>query len=550
MSVAGLGMSLGHSVHAKSDPPSQSRLIRIGLPEGWKDFYVDVPNPDDAVDPVVPPVPLDKTLAPADERLLESARTSFSGQRSASGNGGSAAEPAGVSSLSPEDAAAEALSMVLMATPPSSLVATEHSQAIGAPGHALDHAFARTPDDRKPPAAALTPLPARTGDSAMPVGGRDRAPDSQADSTVPTSTVTPGHSRGVVVGLDFGLTLDLNLDLGPTLDLDLDLGRGSEVAGVSGLSLDINLDVGPALDLELELPLLADVRPQRTDPRARAPIAAFERPTPPPPDSLHAAASCRADPVARWNDLEAGIVVASHTERVMRSLEALLSGDDPVAGRFGAQTQEVMVTSEAEKALRLLASTRHKSAAPRDWSFRPQIAEPPADGSHAASQFSSVQPPADASEAQPPGELSNPTRRSERSPIGAGLHAISDRKLDKVRGGFTTSTGLQVSFGIERTVLVNGNLVAKTNFNVSENGKVTSTPGSGNLTLVQNGPGNIALIGPVSTATLGTVVQNTLNDQKIQTVTAVNATVNSLQIVRLQNLESSLRGAIVDSLRR
>ena len=46
------------------------------------------------------------------------------------------------------------------------------------------------------------------------------------------------------------------------------------------------------------------------------------------------------------------------------------------------------------------------------------------------------------------------------------------------------------------------------------------------------------------------MVQNTLNDQKIQSITAINATVNSLQLVRAQNLQSTLRSAVIDSLRR
>ena len=529
-------MSLGHSVHAKSDPPSHSRLVRIGLPDGWKDWYADMPPPEDAAAPAVPSVPLDKTLSPADEALLESARQSLRGQ-----------EPQGVSSLSPEDAAAEALSMVLMATPPSDPVAAQQPQAIAAPERGLDDASARTAPDRKPPPAHSTPLPGRGGHSAVAVGGRDHVPDSQAAPAAPNPATNWTHGS-VTVGLDFGFSLDLNLDLGPTLDLDLDLASG--VTQVSGLPLDINLDVGPTLDLELDLPLPVASRPERIEPQEPPLSVSFETPTRGSPDPGLSGTSCRAEPAAQWTDLEAGIVVASHTDRVMRSLEALLSGDDPESGRFGAQTQEVMVTSEAEKALRLLASTRRKSAPARDWSTKPPLADEPADAPQVAPQLSSVQPPAGASEDEPPRAPSIPPGRSGRSPIGAGLHAVSDRSLDKVRGGFTTSTGLQVSFGIERSVSVNGNLVAKTSFNVSEHGKVTSSPGSGNLTLVQNGAGNVALIGPVSAATLGTVVQNTLNDQKIQTVTAVNATVNSLQILRLQNLESSLRGAIVDSLRR
>jgi hypothetical protein len=49
---------------------------------------------------------------------------------------------------------------------------------------------------------------------------------------------------------------------------------------------------------------------------------------------------------------------------------------------------------------------------------------------------------------------------------------------------------------------------------------------------------------------MGTVIQNTLNNQKIQNVTVINATVNSLEILKGINLQSSLRSAVIDSLRR
>ena len=78
----------------------------------------------------------------------------------------------------------------------------------------------------------------------------------------------------------------------------------------------------------------------------------------------------------------------------------------------------------------------------------------------------------------------------------------------------------------------------------------SAVAGSSNLTLIQNGPGNTFVSGPISAATVGTIVQNTLNDQKIQSVTAINATVNSLQLVRAQNFQSTLRGVLIDSLRR
>jgi len=46
------------------------------------------------------------------------------------------------------------------------------------------------------------------------------------------------------------------------------------------------------------------------------------------------------------------------------------------------------------------------------------------------------------------------------------------------------------------------------------------------------------------------VIQNTLDNQKINTITRIDAVVNSSGIMRSINLQSSMRSAIVDSLRR
>jgi hypothetical protein len=141
-------------------------------------------------------------------------------------------------------------------------------------------------------------------------------------------------------------------------------------------------------------------------------------------------------------------------------------------------------------------------------------------------------------------------------PFGdAKVAVLGDDRLDRVRGGFTNGAGLEVSFGIERAVYVNGVLVTTTSLNVSGLGSAPSVgPGApiapGTASLVQLGSGNTSVIGALDAATLGTVVQNTLNNQKIQTVTLVNATVNSLQVVKSMNIGASLRGALIDSLRR
>ena len=139
-----------------------------------------------------------------------------------------------------------------------------------------------------------------------------------------------------------------------------------------------------------------------------------------------------------------------------------------------------------------------------------------------------------------------------RSPFGDETVAVREEELGGVRGGFTTPEGLKISFGIERAVYINGSLVSTTSLNFSDLDKIrggASLP-QGALAVIQSGPGNTFQTGPISANTLGTVVQNTLNDQKIQSTTVINATVNSLGIVNSMNAAAALRGAMVDTLRR
>jgi len=257
--------------------------------------------------------------------------------------------------------------------------------------------------------------------------------------------------------------------------------------------------------------------------------------------------SCAASDFS-WPD-EDFVVVASHEERVLRSLEALLSGDDASAARFGAQTRETVVHSESEKVLAVLAAVQERPHGDVDTAA--SVTAPPALDIelplvlHAEEELRGAQ-------------SSNATASSSRWPGQAELVAVAENKLDRIRGGFTTDNGLQIAFGIERAVYLNGSLVTTTSLNVSDLGKVTggsagppnvATAGS-NLSLVQNGSGNVFSIGSANSNNVGTFIQNTLNDQKIQSITTINATVNSLQVLKSINFSSSLRGALVDSLRR
>lgn len=162
---------------------------------------------------------------------------------------------------------------------------------------------------------------------------------------------------------------------------------------------------------------------------------------------------------------------------------------------------------------------------------------------------------AEASEPRPSARVLDDLARVRGAPWDGEALAMDKARLDTMRGGFTTGEGLKLSFGIERAVYINGNLVTTTSLNVSDLGAATagraaSATVNGSLALVQSGSGNTFLPGTVSSTAVGTVIQNTLDNQKIQHVTVVNATVNSMQVLRAMNLQHAVRTAITDSIRR
>lgn len=150
-------------------------------------------------------------------------------------------------------------------------------------------------------------------------------------------------------------------------------------------------------------------------------------------------------------------------------------------------------------------------------------------------------------------------REEPRSPFGQPIAAVAPTYLDHVRGGFELAgTQFMLSFGIERAVYINGDLVATTVLNLKDLQLMAGT-GAGPLSLpagavgalgiIQNGSGN-SVSAQVSGLLVGTIIQNTLDNQNIQNVTTINATVNSLQIMRAMSVQSAVQEGIVNSLRR
>lgn len=132
--------------------------------------------------------------------------------------------------------------------------------------------------------------------------------------------------------------------------------------------------------------------------------------------------------------------------------------------------------------------------------------------------------------------------------------AVSDQQLDTQRGGFDAGSGLAVSFGIIRTVMVNGDLVSKTSFNLPDVTKITSeqarlaSAAMAESGLVQIGPNNFVDAGVRSSLATGTLIQNSLNDQQIQTLTIINTGVNSLVLLKALNTQTVLNDALLGAV--
>ena len=135
---------------------------------------------------------------------------------------------------------------------------------------------------------------------------------------------------------------------------------------------------------------------------------------------------------------------------------------------------------------------------------------------------------------------------------GVALKAVDEHALDEMRGGFEMPGGLKLSFGLERLVYINGELANATRLTVADLGKLTggsidaaALPALGStLAVIQNGPNNTLVGNALSTSALATVIQNSLDNQQIRTVTTIDVTVNSMELLRAQRLGESMRDVV------
>lgn len=128
-----------------------------------------------------------------------------------------------------------------------------------------------------------------------------------------------------------------------------------------------------------------------------------------------------------------------------------------------------------------------------------------------------------------------------------GWQPIDNRALSELRGGFESGE-LRASFGIERATYVNGELVTRINVDIADLGAITTEEATAldralsSVVLIQNGPNNA--FDAASAVAGATIIQNTLDDQHIVTLTTMSVDVNTLATMQGMNVNESLQQAL------
>lgn len=142
------------------------------------------------------------------------------------------------------------------------------------------------------------------------------------------------------------------------------------------------------------------------------------------------------------------------------------------------------------------------------------------------------------------------------SSVNCDCSSVTDPELATISGGFVSSEGFEITFGIERAVFVNGVLLANSSFNLPNGGagQAEIAPGQGlsnMVTLKQNGDNNYFMsnLNGNSQTGLFTYIQNTLDNAVIKNVTQINASVNSLSMYRDMSLKLLMNQQLVNSMK-
>lgn len=133
--------------------------------------------------------------------------------------------------------------------------------------------------------------------------------------------------------------------------------------------------------------------------------------------------------------------------------------------------------------------------------------------------------------------------------LGSEWVPVDPALLAEMRGGMQLPSGLSLSFGIDRLVYVNGDLVASTHLHIADIAQMTREDVAALValnqgTVIQIGSGNVITPGQAAN---GLVIQNTLDNQDIRSLTTLNISVNNLNVLRGLSLQDALQSMLVGS---
>ena len=107
--------------------------------------------------------------------------------------------------------------------------------------------------------------------------------------------------------------------------------------------------------------------------------------------------------------------------------------------------------------------------------------------------------------------------------------------LADVRGGFDTGNGLLVSLAVDRVLSLNGNVIASGRLSTADAARSTFQ-----IARIGEGSALVQAAQPLA----GLLLQNSANDQLIRSQTTIDATVNSLSILKDMHFGDSLRQSL------
>ena len=137
--------------------------------------------------------------------------------------------------------------------------------------------------------------------------------------------------------------------------------------------------------------------------------------------------------------------------------------------------------------------------------------------------------------------------RGQGGELGTEWQPVDPARLAQMRGGFQMPSGMMLSFGIERVVFLNGELTARIAVQIPA---VARIPPEQAQALADFNRGMVVQIGegnrfdPAQVAG-GLVIQNTLDDQDIRTLTRIEVGVDTLGSYQSLNANGALTDALI-----